>query len=286
LSLWKIFYNLKVIFQNDSNNLQKRIAIALPKGGVGKTTTALNLSASLAIAGKKTLLIDFDPSGTCTACLGYRSYELKGDIFQVFSFTKSIESVIHKTELQNLDFIPCQVASGEVEERVARITKNIYLFENILNLEPLMIYDYIIIDCPPYLRGLTTIALSAVHSVILPVKAGHFSVMALLKMNSHIKWVKENINRNLEIEGILLTMFEPKTKAWDLTRKAINRYFENHVMKTIVPKNITLTEAEFYRKPSVIIDANTKGSQAYKNLAKEIIEKNYKKVEIAGIIPS
>jgi chromosome partitioning protein len=266
--------------------LQKRIAIALPKGGVGKTTTSLNLAASLAIAEKKTLLIDFDPSGTCTACMGFRSYELTGDIFQVFSFTRSIESVIHKTELPNLDFIPCQISSGEVEERVSRITRNIYLFENILNLEPLMKYDYILIDCPPYLRGLTTIALSAVNSVILPVKAGHFSVMALLKMNSHIKWVKENINRDLEIEGILLTMFESNTKAWELTRKAINRYFENHVMKTIIPKNISLTEAEFYRKPSVILDSTTKGSLAYKKLAEEIIEKNVEKAEYSGIIQS
>ncbi|MBT8381624.1 MAG: ParA family protein [Ignavibacteriaceae bacterium] len=266
--------------------MQKRIAIALPKGGVGKTTTALNLAASLAISEKKTLLIDFDPSGTCTACMGYRSYELKGDIFQVFSFTKSIENVIHNTELPNLDFIPCQISSSEIEERVARITRNIYLFENILNLEPLMKYDYIIIDCPPYLSGLTTIALSAVNSVILPVKAGHFSIMALLKMNSHIKWVKENINRNLEIEGILLTMYESKTKAWELTRKAINRYFENHVMKTIIPKNISLTEAEFYRKPSVIIDGSARGSVAYKKLASEIIEKNSEKKEYSKIVPS
>jgi chromosome partitioning protein len=234
----------------------------------------LNLSAALAKAGEKTLLIDFDPSGTCTACMGYRSYELKGDIFQVFSFTKSIENVIHKTELPDLDFIPCLITSSEVEERVARITRNIYLFENILNLDPLMCYNYIIMDCPPYLRGLTTIALSAADSVILPVKAGHFSILSLLKINSHIKWVQENINRNLEIEGILLTMYEPNTKAWELTSKAINRYFENHVLKTVIPKNITLTEAEFHRKPSVLLNANAKGSVAYMNLAREIINKN------------
>jgi len=254
--------------------VRKKIAIALPKGGVGKTTTALNLAAGLAIAEKKTLLIDFDPSGSCTASMGYRSYELKGDIFQVFSFTKSIESVIHKTELPFLDFIPCQISSGEIEERVSKITRNIYLFDNILNLDALLPYEFILIDCPPYLRGLTTIALSAADSVILPVKAGHFSIMALLKMNSHIKWVQENINRKLEIEGILYTMYEPKTKAWDLTEKAINKYFENNRLKTTIPKNISLTVAEFHRKPSVIIDANAKGSLAYFDLAQEIIENN------------
>ena len=266
--------------------MTKRIAIALPKGGVGKTTTAINLSASLAKAGKKTLLIDFDPSGTCTASMGYKSYELKGDIFQVFSFTKLIESVIHKTELPELDFIPCSVTSGELEDRVARITKNIYLFDNILNQDALMPYEFIIIDCPPYLRGLTTIALSACNSVILPIKAGHFSIMALLKMNSHIKWVKENLNRKLEIEGILYTMYEPNTKAWDLTEKAVNKYFENHRLSTKIPKNISITEAEFYRKPSVLLDASSKGSIAYFQLANEIIKKLNKPADILEYIHS
>jgi len=254
--------------------IRKKIAVALPKGGVGKTTTALNLAASLAISEKKTLLIDFDPSGACTACVGLKVNELHGDIFQVFSFTKSIDSVIHQTQIENLHFIPCSVSSGEVEERVSRITRNIYLFNNLLNQEALLNYDYIIIDCPPYLRGLTTIALSAADSVLLPIKAGHFSVMALLKMNSHLKWIRENINRELVIEGILLTMYEPNTKAWDLTMKAVNAYFSNYVLKTVIPKNISLTEAEFYRKPSVLIDAKAKGSIAYLNLAKEIISRN------------
>ncbi|HEY7751201.1 MAG TPA: ParA family protein, partial [Ignavibacteriaceae bacterium] len=227
--------------------VRKKIAVALPKGGVGKTTTALNLAASLAISGKKTLLIDFDPSGTCTACIGLKVSDLHGDIFQVFSFTKSIDSVIHKTQIENLHFIPCTISSGEVEERVSRITRNIYLFNNLLNQEALLNYDYIIIDCPPYLRGLTTIALSAANTVLLPIKAGHFSVLALLKMNSHLKWIKENINRELEIEGILLTMYEPNTKAWDLTMKAVTAYFSNHILKTVIPKNISLTEAEFHR---------------------------------------
>ncbi len=260
--------------------MSKKIAIALPKGGVGKTTTAVNLAAGLAIAGKKTLLIDFDPSGTCTDSVGYRQEDLKGDIFQVFSFTKSIESVIHKTELLNLDFIPCQVVTGEIEERVARLTRNIYLFNNILNSEAMVPYEYIILDCPPYLSGLTTIALTAVNSVIMPIRAGQFSIMALLKMSKHIDWVREKINRELKIEGILYTMYEQNTKIWDLTDKVINKYFENHRLKTKIPKNISLSIAEFYRKPSVIHNANCRGSLAYFALVKEIIEKNNKQSNI------
>jgi len=254
--------------------MRKKIAIALPKGGVGKTTTALNLAASLALAEKKTLLIDFDPSGTCTTSMGFKQSDLKGDIFQVFSFSKSIESVIHKTEIDNLDLIPCSISTGEIEERISRLTRNIYLFDNLLNQETLLKYEYVLIDCPPYLRGLTTVALSASNSVLLPVKAGHFSIMALLKMNAHLRWVKENVNSRLKIEGILLTMYEANTKAWELTRKALSEYFENNVLKTIIPKNIALTEAEFHRRPSVLIDANAKGSSAYIKLAKEIIDNN------------
>lgn len=254
--------------------MRKKIAIALPKGGVGKTTTALNLAASLALARKKTLLIDFDPSGTCTTSMGFKQSDLQGDIFQVFSFTKSIESVIHNSENKYLDFIPCTISTGEIEERISRLTRNIYLFDNLLNQEVLMKYEFILIDCPPYLRGLTTVALSASNSVLLPVKAGHFSIMALLKMNAHIRWVKENVNSGLKIEGILLTMYEAKTKAWELTKKAIGEYFEDNMFKTIIPKNITLTEAEFHRKPSVFIDSKTKSSIAYIKLAKEIIDRN------------
>jgi chromosome partitioning protein len=255
--------------------LSKKIAIAVPKGGVGKTTTAVNLAAAFAIAEKKTLLIDFDPSGACSVSLGFENERLKGDIFQVISFIKYIDSVIHQTELHSLDFIPCSINSAEIEERISRLTRNIYLFENILNQYVLGQYDYIVIDCPPYLKGLTTVALTAADSVLIPIRAGQFSISALKKMYNHITWVQENLNKKLSVEGILLTMFEPNTKAWGLTKRALFQNFGDDVLQTIIPKSITITEAEFYGKPTMLFDVKSSGSVAYLNLANEIMNKDF-----------
>jgi chromosome partitioning protein len=251
----------------------KKIAIAVPKGGVGKTTTAVNLAAAFAIAEKKTLLIDFDPSGACSVSLGFENEKLKGDIFQVMSFIKYIDSVIHQTELQSLDFIPCSINSGEIEERISRLTRNIYLFENILNQYILGQYDYIIIDCPPYLKGLTTVALTAVDSVLIPIRAGQFSISALKKMYNHIAWVKDNLNKKISVEGILLTMFEPNTKAWGLTKRALFENFGSDLLQTVIPKSTTITEAEFYGKPTMLFNVKSTGSVAYLQLASELMNK-------------
>jgi chromosome partitioning protein len=254
--------------------VSRKIAVAVPKGGVGKTTTAVNLAAALAIAEKKTLLIDFDPSGACTVSLGFETEKLKGDIFQVISFVKYIDSVIHKTQLPTMDFIPCSINSGEVEERVNRLTRNIYLFQNILNQYALGQYDYIIIDCPPYLKGLTTVALTAADSVLIPIRAGKFSISAIKKMYNHIAWVKENLNKNLSVEGILFTMFEPNTKAWGLTEQSLYENFGNDIFKTVIPKSIAISEAEFYGKPIMLYDVKSSGSEAYLHLANEVMKKD------------
>jgi chromosome partitioning protein len=253
--------------------MSRKIAIAVPKGGVGKTTTAVNLAAALAIAEKKTLLIDFDPSGACSVSLGFEKEKLKGDIFQVISFIKYIDSVIHQTELPTLDFIHCSINSAEIEERISRLTRNIHLFENILNQYALGEYDYIIIDCPPYLKGLTTVALTAADSVLIPIRAGKFSISALRKMYDHIDWVKDNLNKKLSVEGILLTMFEPNTKAWTLTTEALFENFGNAILQTVIPKSITISEAEFYGKPTMLFDVKSSGSVAYLQLANELMNK-------------
>jgi chromosome partitioning protein len=252
--------------------MRKIIAVAVPKGGVGKTATAVNLAASLAVAEKRTLIIDFDPAGSCSYNLGFLPGNIEGDIFDVISFTKHIAKVIHHTDLNNLDIIPADFSSFEREERLHYLTHNTNIFKNILNSQELMSYDFIIIDCSPALKGLTTIALSAANSVIIPVKAGQFSVSALKKMIKHIDFIKSSsMNQNLKIEGILLTMYESNTKAWDLTYNRINEKYGEYIFNTIIPKNIAITESEFYGKPTILFNAKAKGAMAYLQLANEII---------------
>ena len=257
--------------------MKKIIAVAVPKGGVGKTTTAVNLAASLAVAEKKTLLIDFDPSGSCTDYMGFTPDMIKGDIFKVFSYAKSIVQVIHNTELPNLDFIPSSITTIEVEERLERLTHNTFLFNNILSMEELSSYEYIIIDCPHYLKGLTTIALAAANSIVIPVKAGKFALSALKRMVSHIESLKKTVNPRLKIEGILFTIYEANTKAQIMTNEEIYKDFGEHIFKTVIPKNIAITESEFFGKPSILFNPKAKGSLAYLNLAREVIENNSKK---------
>lgn len=254
--------------------MKKIIAVAVPKGGVGKTTTAVNLAASLAVAEKKTLLIDFDPSGSCTIYMGFTPEMIEGDMFNVFSYAKSITQVIHSTDLPNLDFIPSNVTTTDVEDRLERLTRNPYLFSNILSMEEMNKYEYIIIDCPHYIKGLTTIALAAASSILIPVKAGKFSLSALKRMVSYINSIRNTVNARLKIEGILLTMYESNTKAQNMTNDELYKNFGDHIFKTIIPKNIAITESEFFGKPSILFNAKAKGSLAYLNLAQEIIEKS------------
>jgi chromosome partitioning protein len=251
----------------------KIITIAIPKGGVGKTTTAVNLAASFAVLEKRVLLIDTDPFGACSMSLGFTPEKIKGGLYEVFNFIHSMAQVIHRTDLPFLDFIPTNITSQQAEERIMRLSENRTLLKNILRtITPH--YDYVIIDTPPFLRGLTTNALTCSDSILIPIKSGHFSLEGIEKLFKYFDWIQEAANKNLQIEGILQTMYEPHTKVTEITDRELQLRFRKYILKTIIPKNTHLTEACFYGKPAVLFDASSKGTLAYLDLARELVERH------------
>jgi chromosome partitioning protein len=253
--------------------LSKIITLAIPKGGVGKTTTAVNLAACLAVFEKRTLLIDLDPAGACSVSLNFTRENTRGGALELLSFLKSLNQVIHKTELENLDFVPSNVATFEDEEKIQRISKNILLLRNILG-QQVITYDYIIIDCPPYLQGITNLGLAASDSVLIPVRSANFSIKALQKIIKHIAWIKKNYNSKLRIEGVLHTMVEKRTKAAVITDRQLYSLLGKYVFRTSIPKSTIISEASFYGKPLLLFDPGAKATKTYIALANEILVRN------------
>jgi chromosome partitioning protein len=258
------------------------IAVALPKGGVGKTTTAVNLAASLAVAEQRTLLIDMDSFGASGLSLGFTEGSAKAGLYEVFNFISSLDRATHKTDLKFLDFVPSNVQSLQREDRLLRLADNRAILKNALRAVSKE-YDYVILDCPPVLRGLSTNALTASDSVLMPVKAGHFSLDAVDKLFRYLEWIKDVANKGIEVEGIVLTMHEPKTRVTEITeRELVSKYYK-YILDTVIPKNSTLSEASFYGKPAILYKANSRGSAAYLALAKEIIARQQQRA--AELVP-
>lgn len=256
----------------------KVISIANQKGGVGKTTTAVNLSALLAKKGRKVLLIDTDPQGNATSGVGVD----KGvtlSVYDVLVEDVEIENTIQKTQMNNLDVCPSNInLAGAEVQLVSEELREFRLKSKIEKVQDS--YDYIIIDCPPSLGLITLNAFTASNSVLIPVQCEYYALEGLGQLINTINIVKKRLNKAITIEGALLTMYDARTNLSSQVAKEVKNYFEDRVYKTIIPRNVKLSEAPSYGMPICMYDSRSKGSRCYDKFVKEFIKKNEtKKIE-------
>lgn len=250
----------------------KVVSVANQKGGVGKTTTAVNLSTILAKKGKKVLLIDADPQGNATSGLGIDK-DVNFSIYDVLVDDVQIENTLIQTKVKNLDICPSNInLAGAEVELVSMMSREHRLKEKINSQKDN--YDYIVIDCPPSLGLITLNAFTASDSVLIPVQCEYYALEGLGQLINTINLVKKHLNKDLSIEGALLTMFDIRTNLSNQVVKEVNKYFENKVYKTVIPRNVKLSEAPSYGMPISVYDPKSKGAKSYDKFVKEFIKKN------------
>ncbi len=251
-------------------NLGRIVAIANQKGGVGKTTTAINLAASLALAEKDILIIDADPQGNSSSGLGIDRNNLKSTLYDVFVGRAGMEDVIAGTEVEKLSIIPSSIDLLAVEvELVDRPEREAVLTEALRPIADR--FEYIIVDCPPSLGLLTLNALVAADSVLVPVQCEYYALEGLGLLTRTVNLVKDSYNPSLQIEGILLTMFDSRNSLSRQVALEVKKHFGDVVYSTVIPRNVTLSEAPGFGKPVMLYDARSRGAQSYFQLAKEIL---------------
>ena len=250
----------------------KVISIANQKGGVGKTTTSVNISAILAKKGKKVLLIDTDPQGNATSGLGVeKSHEIS--IYDVLIGEIEMKEAVQESQIKNLKVCPSNInLAGAEVELVSMISREYRLKEKLEEYKEQ--YDYIVIDCPPSLGLITLNAFTASDSVLIPVQCEYYALEGLGQLINTINLVKKHLNKELEIEGAVLTMYDARTNLSNQVVKEVKKYFDDRVYKTVIPRNVRLSEAPSYGMPITVYDPRSKGAKCYEKLVKEILKKN------------
>lgn len=250
--------------------MSKIIAIANQKGGVGKTTTSVNLGAGMASLGKRVLLVDIDPQGNTTSGVGINKADVENCIYDVIINEVNPRDAITHTDVEGLHIIPAtiQLAGAEIElvptiSRELRLKKSLHLVKDM--------YDYILIDCPPSLGILTINSLTAADSVIIPIQCEYYALEGLSQLLNSIRLVQKHLNTSLQIEGVLLTMFDARTNLGIQVIEEVKKYFQDKVYKTVIARNVRLSEAPSHGKSIITYDPRSKGAEAYLELAKEVI---------------
>lgn len=250
--------------------MAKIIAITNQKGGVGKTTTTVNLGACLATLGKKVLLVDIDPQGNTTSGIGINKADVQYCIYDVLINDIHPKDAIADTDIENLKIIPAtiQLAGAEIElvptiSREIRLKKSLQLVRHM--------FDYILIDCPPSLGILTVNSLTASDSVIIPIQCEYYALEGLSQLLNTVRLVQKHLNTSLQIEGVLLTMFDARTNLGIQVIEEVKKYFQQKVYRTVIPRNVRLSEAPSHGQAIITYDPRSKGAEVYLELAKEVV---------------
>lgn len=251
--------------------MSKIIAIANQKGGVGKTTTSVNLSSCLAVKGKKILIIDIDPQGNTSSGLGIDKTKIRKSIYDVIINGVPIEETFVDTKIDTLKLSPSniQLAGAEVElvSVISRETRLKFALESVKDK-----FDYIIIDCPPSLGLITLNALTAANTILVPIQCEYYALEGLSQLMNTVSIIQKHLNPALKVEGVVLTMFDARTNLSIQVVDEVKKYFGNKVYRTIIPRNVRLSEAPSYGLPIILYDSKSKGAECYMDLADEVIE--------------